>query len=84
MDEECKKSFLIIFGIPTIIFLIFAWVVLGEEKIQFGWFNGFLNNLSIMWLPTLIFVIVGWIIDKFVFDDSLLNCLGKKIRKNKP
>ena len=79
MDEECKKPFLVVFGIPPLVFLIFAWIFLGGEKIQVGWFDGFFDNLSLMWLPTILFFIVGWIIDKFLFDGSLLNCLKRKL-----
>ncbi len=78
MNIGCKKAFLIVFGLPAILFLIFAWIFLGGEKIQGGWFNGFLDNLSLMWLPTILFLIVGWIVDKFLFNGSLLNCLKSK------
>ena len=81
MDEECKKSFIIVFGIPSIIILIFAWILLGGEKINNGWFNGIFDDLSIMWLPTILFIIAGWVIDKFLFDGSLLNCLKHKAGK---
>lgn len=81
MDQECKKSFLIVFGIPIIVFLIFAWILMGEEKINNGWFYGIFDDLSVMWLPTILFVIVGWIIDKFLFDGALLNCLKQEASK---
>ena len=81
MDEECKKSFIIVFGIPSIIILIFAWIVIGGEKINNGWFYGIFDEFSVMLLPTILFLIAGWIIDKFLFDRSLLNCLKQKTGK---
>ena len=36
MDATCKKAFLIIIGLPSFIFLVFAWIVFGEEKIGGG------------------------------------------------
>ena len=81
MDEECKKPFLIVFGIPPIVLLVFAWILLGSEKINNGWFYGIFDEFSVMWFPTILFLIVGWIIDKFLFDGSLLNCLKQKTGK---
>ena len=34
MDVTCKKAFLIIFGIPAVLFLIAGWILLGGEKIK--------------------------------------------------
>jgi hypothetical protein len=81
MDEECKKPFLVVFGISPIILLIFAWILLGGEKINNGWFYGLFDEFSVMWLPTILFLIAGWIIDKFLFEGSLLYCLKQKTRK---
>jgi hypothetical protein len=81
MDEECKKPFLVVFGIPPIILLIFAWILFGEEKINNGWFYGIFDNFSVMCLPTILFFVAGWIIDKILFDGSLLNCLKQKTGK---
>ncbi len=81
MDTTCKKAFLIIIGLPSLIFLVFAWIVLGEEKIRAGWFYGIFDDLSIMWLPTILYLIVGGIIDIYLFNGSLFNCREKKIYK---
>ena len=81
MNEECKKPFLVVFGIPPIVFLVFAWILLGGEKINNGWFYGIFDDFSVMWLPTILFFIVGGLIDKFFFDGSLLNCLRQKTGK---
>ena len=81
MNEECKKPFLVVFGIPPIILLILAWILLGGEKINNGWFYGIFDEFSVMWLPTILFLISGWIIDKLLFDGSLLNCLKQKTGK---
>ncbi len=81
MDETCKKAFIIIFGIPAVLFLIVGWILLGGEKVSGGWFNGFFEDFSLMWLPTILFIIVGGIIDRFLFNGSLLNCREKKINK---
>ena len=82
MDATCKKAFLIIIGLPSFILLVFAWIVLGGEKISGGWFNGIFDDLSIMLLPTILYIIVGGIIDIFLFNGSLFNCREKKIYKN--
>ena len=81
MDTTCKKAFLIIIGLPSFIFLVFAWIVLGEEKIGGGWFNGILDDLSIMWLPMILYLIVGGIIDITLFKGSLFNCRENRIKK---
>ena len=81
MDATCKKAFLIIIGLPSFIFLVFAWIVLGEEKIGGGWFNGIIDDLSIMWLPTILYLFVGGIIDITLFKGSLFNCREEKILK---
>ena len=81
MDATCKKAFLIIIGLPSFIFLVFAWIVLGEEKIGGRWFNGILDDLSIMWLPMILYLIVGGIIDITLFKGSLFNCRENRIKK---
>ena len=78
MDVTCKKAFLIIFGIPAVLFLIAGWILLGGEKIKGEWFDGIFNDFSLMFLPTILFIIVGWIVARFLFDGSLLNCFKKK------
>ncbi len=79
MDTTCKKAFIIIFGLTSFIFLVFAWIMLGTEKIGGGWFNGIFDELSIMWLPTILYLIVGGIIDVYLFKGSMFKC-----RENKP
>ena len=81
MDATCKKAFIIIFGLTSLIFLSFAWIVLGSEKISGGWFNGIFDNLSIMWLPTILYLIIGGIVDLTLFKGSLFNYSEKKIHK---
>jgi len=82
MDATCKKAFLIIFGMPAVIFLFVGWIFLGGEKVQGGWFNGIFDDFSLMILPTMLFLLAGWIVDRFIFDGSLFNCLkGKSIKK---
>ncbi len=78
MDSTCKKAFIIIFGMPAVLFLIAGWILLGGEKIKGEMFNGIFNDFSLMLLPTILFILIGWIIDKFVFSGSLLNCWRKK------
>lgn len=75
MDTTCKKAFLIIFGIPAFLGLIIGWILIGEEKISGNWFGGIFNNISQMWLPTILFLIAGGIIDRYIFDGSLLKCI---------
>jgi hypothetical protein len=81
MDATCKKAFIIIFGLSSLIFLVFAWIIVGGEKIRGGWFNGIFDDLSIMWLPTILYLIVGGIIDMFLFKGSLFNCREKNLNK---
>jgi hypothetical protein len=83
MDSTCKKAFLIVIGIPTILFLTAAWMFKGGEHVSGGWFDGILDGLSMMWLPTMLFIAAGWLVDKFIFDSSLLNCMKKKSLKQK-
>ena len=78
MDTTCKKAFIIIFGLSSVIFLVFAWIILGNAKIRGGWFNGIFDDLSIMWLPTILYLIVGGIIDVYLLKSSLFNCLDNK------
>ncbi len=81
IDATCKKAFLIIFGLSSLIFLVFGWVILSNEKIRGGWFNGIFNGISIMWLPTILYIAVGGIIDIYLFKGSLFNCREKDIYK---
>ena len=81
MDTTCKKAFIIIFGLTSFIFLVFAWILFGSEKIQGGWFNGIFDDLSMMWLPTILYLTVGGIIDIYLFKGSLFNCREKKTLK---
>jgi hypothetical protein len=81
MDTTCKKAFIIIFGIPTVLSLVIGWIFLGGETIRGGWFNGIFDNFSLMWIPTILILIIGGIIDRFVFNGSLLNCFEKKLLK---
>lgn len=83
MDASCKKAFIVIFGIPPVMFLIVGWIFLGAEKVRGGWFNGLLDDISLMWLPTVLFFIIGGIIDRFIFDGSLFNCREKKVLRNR-
>jgi hypothetical protein len=78
MDVTCKKAFLIIFGIPAVLFLIAGWILLGGEKIKGEWFDGIFNDFSLMLFPTILLIIAGGIIDRFLFNSSLLNCWRKK------
>jgi len=84
MDTTCKKAFIIIFGLSSVIFLVFAWIILGNAKIRGGWFNGIFDDLSIMWLPTILYLIVGGIIDVYLFKSSLLIAGIIKIISNIP
>lgn len=82
MDTICKKAFLIIFGIPAFLGLIVGWILIGGEKISVNLFGGIFNNISLMLLPTILFIIAGGIIDRFIFDGSLLKCKEKKSKKH--
>ena len=81
MDASCKKTFIIIFGIPIILSLIVGWIFLGAETIKGGEFYGLFDDFSIMWIPTLLILLAGGIIDRFIFNGSLLNCFEKKTEK---
>ena len=81
MDATCKRAFLIIFGLPSFLFLVFAWILLGNEKIGVGWFSGVFDDLGFLLLPTILYLIVGGIIDIALFKGSLFNCREKKTTK---
>ncbi len=83
MDATCKKAFIIIFGIPTVLSLVAGWIFLGSETIKGSGFFGIFEGFSLMWIPTILVIIIGGIIDKFLFEGSLLNCFEKKLQQIK-
>jgi hypothetical protein len=83
MDSTCKKAFLIVVGLPAVLVLTAAWIFVGGEEVNGNLFYGLLDGLSIMWLPTILFLIAGGLVDKILFDRSLLNCFKKKSYKDK-